>query len=379
MEMLRSKFGMGLTLDKFFGLQAFELSYLGVLAILPYIVVQPVVTNSIIFVTLIVIFNAIYQKLTFRRIDTEDKYVFITGCDTGIGNAVARRLSGEGLSVFAGCLNQDGPEASKLKSEYSNIQIVQIDITDDISVNKAFDVVEKKVKDKGLWAFINNAAVYGAGDIEFSPLEEYIRLAEVNLFGLVRVTKKFIPLVRQSKGRIVNVTGSNGKIGIPCNSAFCMTKYGQEGFTDVLRMEMRKFGIKVITVEPGNFSASTAMLNKSKLSVYEKEFEKMWQDSPASIKKTYGRKYVDGMLKSLTDFSSKSCSTIAPIVDAIELTVIAKNPKQRYLVDGSSSLVDQDNLLIRLSSFIPERLVNLLLDRAYNSRKLLNLPKEKSA
>lgn len=82
MEMLRSKFGMGLTLDKFFGLQAFELSYLGVLAILPYIVVQPVVTNSIIFVTLIVIFNAIYQKLTFRRIDTEDKYVFITGCDT---------------------------------------------------------------------------------------------------------------------------------------------------------------------------------------------------------------------------------------------------------------------------------------------------------
>lgn len=68
----------------------------------------------------------------------------------GIGNAVARRLSGEGLSVFAGCLNQDGPEASKLKSEYSNIQIVQIDITDDNSVNKAFDVIEKKVKDKGL-------------------------------------------------------------------------------------------------------------------------------------------------------------------------------------------------------------------------------------
>ena len=77
----------------------------------------------------------------------------------------------------------------------------------------------------------------------------------------------------------------------------------------------------------------------------------MWQDSPASIKKTYGRKYVDGMLKSLTDFSSKSCSTIAPIVDAIELTIIAKNPKQRYLVDGSSSLVDQDNVSLHYSLF----------------------------
>jgi hypothetical protein len=87
------------------------------------------------------------------------------------------------------------------------------------------------------------------------------------------------------------------------------------------------------------------------LPVYEKEFEKMWQDSSASIKKTYGRKYVDGMLKSLTALSSKSCSTIAPIVDAIEMTVIAKNPKQRYLVDGSSSLVDQDNVSLHYSLF----------------------------
>ena len=77
----------------------------------------------------------------------------------------------------------------------------------------------------------------------------------------------------------------------------------------------------------------------------------MWQDSSASIKKTYGRKYVDGMLKSLTALSSKSCSTIAPIVDAIEMTVIAKNPKQRYLVDGSSSLVDQDNVSLHYSLF----------------------------
>lgn len=84
---------------------------------------------------------------------------------------------------------------------------------------------------------------------------------------LIKFLKKFFLSFNLLLGRIVNVTGSNGKIGIPCNSAFCMTKYGQEGFTDVLRMEMRKFGIKVITVEPGNFSASTAMLNKSKVCI----------------------------------------------------------------------------------------------------------------
>lgn len=67
------------------------------------------------------------------------------------------------------------------------------------------------------------------------------------------------------KGRIVNVTSNKGRIGIPSNSAFCMTKYGQEGFTDALRMEMKKFGVKVITVEPGNFTGSTAMLSKNKV------------------------------------------------------------------------------------------------------------------
>lgn len=377
MEMLRSYLGMAVT--KFAGLQAFEMTYLGVLAVLPFIVVQPMVAKTILFVALVVIIKAVYQKLTFRRIDTENKFVFVTGCDTGFGNAVARRLSGEGFSVFAGCYDLDGPGASKLKSEYSDIQIIKIDITNDDSVNSAFKEIEKTVQDKGLWALINNAAVYGAGDIEFSPLEEYRRLAEVNLFGLVRITKKFIPLVRLSKGRIVNVTSSKGKIGIPSNSAFCMTKYGQEGFTDVLRMEMKKFGVKVITVEPGNFTSATGMLSKNKLAVYETELEKIWQESPDSIKETYGRPYVDGMVKSIADLLSKSSNTIAPIVDTIELTVISKNPKQRYLVDGSSSLVDQDNLFIRLSSFLPECIIDFLLDRAYNSSELLKLPKAKSS
>lgn len=375
MDSIRSYLGMGI--KKFIGFQAFELTYLGVLAVLPFIVVQPFIAKTILFVAFLIILNVVYQKLTFRRINTEEKYVFITGCDTGFGNAVARRLSGEGLSVFAGCYNPDGKGASQLRSEYSNIQIIKLDITDDNSVDLAFAEIEKKVGDKGLWALINNAAVYGVGDIEFSPLDEYRRLAEVNIFGLVRVTKKFIPLVRKSKGRIVNVTSNKGRIGMPSNSAFCMTKYGQEGFTDALRMEMKKFGVKVITVEPGNFTGSTAMLSKNKLPTYEIELEKMWQSSPQEVKETYGRSYMDGMIKSIADYSSKSSNSIAPVVNTIEMAVISQNPNQRYLVDGSNSLLDQDNLLIRLGSFLPERVIDFMVDRAYSSDKLL--PKEKSA
>lgn len=67
---------------------------------------------------------------------------------------MARRLSGEGLSVFAGCYNPDGKGASQLRSEYSSIQILKLDITDDNSVDQAFAEIEKKVKDKGIYMYI---------------------------------------------------------------------------------------------------------------------------------------------------------------------------------------------------------------------------------
>ena len=82
MDRIKSYLGMGI--QQFAGLQAFEISYLGVLAVLPYIVVQPLVAKAILGAAFLVVLNAVYQKLTFRRIkNVEDKYVFITGCDTG--------------------------------------------------------------------------------------------------------------------------------------------------------------------------------------------------------------------------------------------------------------------------------------------------------
>lgn len=81
MDSIRSYLGMGI--KKFIGFQAFELTYLAVLAVLPFIVVQPFIAKTILFVAFLIILNVVYQKLTFRRINTEEKYVFITGCDTG--------------------------------------------------------------------------------------------------------------------------------------------------------------------------------------------------------------------------------------------------------------------------------------------------------
>ncbi|XP_078695097.1 D-beta-hydroxybutyrate dehydrogenase, mitochondrial-like isoform X2 [Branchiostoma floridae x Branchiostoma belcheri] len=80
---------------------------------------------------------------------------------------------------------------------------------------------------------------------------------EVNTFGTVRVTKAFLPLIRRAKGRVVNVTSAEGLHSTPTVSAYCMTKAALESFSDALRHEMHKWGVKVIIVEPGSFGPAT--------------------------------------------------------------------------------------------------------------------------
>lgn len=84
-----------------------------------------------------------------------------------------------------------------------------------------------------------------------------MQLASVNLFGAIRVTKAFLPLIRRSQGRIVNVSSVLGFLATPFVGAYSITKTGLEMFSDVLRLEMKPFNVKVCTIEPGNFLAAT--------------------------------------------------------------------------------------------------------------------------
>ncbi|KAK7086742.1 (2R,3R)-2,3-butanediol dehydrogenase [Halocaridina rubra] len=96
-------------------------------------------------------------------------------------------------------------------------------------------------------------------------MSTFRRLADVNLFGCVLVTKTFLPLVRKAKGRIVNVTSVQGRMSSPLVSAYDLTKYAIEGFSDCLRHELRQFGVKVSVIEPGNFTAEFQKLTNGVL------------------------------------------------------------------------------------------------------------------
>ncbi|KAH3872372.1 hypothetical protein DPMN_035588 [Dreissena polymorpha] len=145
-------------------------------------------------------------------VDPLGKAVFITGCDSGFGNSLARRLYDRGFLVFAGCLSPDSAGALALKSECPDqLHVIQIDVTDEWQVRGALKFVKEKIGDNSLWALVNNAGIAIFTEIEWCSVSQFQRVLDVNVMGVVRVTKVFLPLLRSAKGRVVNVASLAGE------------------------------------------------------------------------------------------------------------------------------------------------------------------------
>ncbi|KFV71819.1 Retinol dehydrogenase 3, partial [Dryobates pubescens] len=105
----------------------------------------------------------------------------------------------------------------------------------------------------GLWGLVNNAGVLGfVGPAEWLTKEDFAKALDVNLLGLIEVTLSLLPLLRQARGRVVNVASVAGR-GSLFSGGGCISKYGVEAFSDSLRREMRPFGVQVSIIEPGSF------------------------------------------------------------------------------------------------------------------------------
>lgn len=359
-----------MNVKQFCGLQVFEIGYLLVLCFLPWVVAQPAVSTLLISVSLLYGCYYIYKKATLKKIDVKGKGVVVTGCDTGFGFSLAKRLDYLGFTVYAGCLSSDCEGAETLGSSTTGkMNVVQLDVTSDDSVNKALKFVTDHVNKNNLelWAVVNNAGLNFLGDVEFCPMDIYKRIADVNLYGVVRVTKAFLPLIRKAKGRIVNCTSVKGRLSLPTNTAYNITKYGVETFSDGLRLEMLKFGVKVIVVEPGNFGGATGMLNENSLKVMRKDFDTMWTEAGADVKETYGKDYLEGLYTAGVNSKDTTHKTLAPVIDAYEDAIVNMSPQYRYLVDGSNQLFDIYCMLARLNAILPVSCMDYLVDKVFSS------------
>lgn len=233
----------------------------------------------------------IHQIITYSSkgyVRTDDKFILVTGCDSGFGRCTAIKLDQLGCHVFAGCLTQRGAEQLRKISD-NRIHTLMMDVTNEDDIAKAKAIVQKIVpQDQGLWAIVNNAGISGNGLVDWVPVERYKQVAEVNLFGSVAVTTAFLQLVKKSRGRIVNIGSILGRVSTAGCSAYSISKYGLVAFSDALRREMKPFGVSVHTIEPGYFR--TNMICGGAL---ERETRKLYDNLDHQTRQYYSEEYVD--------------------------------------------------------------------------------------
>jgi NAD(P)-dependent dehydrogenase (short-subunit alcohol dehydrogenase family) len=174
------------------------------------------------------------------------KAVLITGCSTGIGRATAKYLAERGETVYA--------TARKIESiqdlEEHGCRLLQLDVTDEESMRRAVAAVEEQ--EGAVGALVNNAGYSLSGAIESVSMEEVRKQFDTNVLGLIRMCQLVLPGMRKQRhGRIVNVSSMGGKLTFPGGGIYHSTKFAVEGLSDVLRFEVRGFGIDVSIIEPG--------------------------------------------------------------------------------------------------------------------------------
>ena len=184
------------------------------------------------------------------------KTAVITGVSSGIGRAIASKLMEDGWSVF-GSVRKEADGEAALDALGDGFTPLLFDVTDDDSIKAAADEVEAILGGRTLDGLINNAGIAVAGPIRYIPLDDIKYQFDVNVYGPVRVTQAFLPLLgadskyKGQPGKIVNMSSVAGKIAGPFMSPYSMSKHALEAFGDALRRELLVHGIDVITVGPG--------------------------------------------------------------------------------------------------------------------------------
>uniref|UniRef100_A0A8C0FZH5 Hydroxysteroid 17-beta dehydrogenase 2 n=1 Tax=Bubo bubo TaxID=30461 RepID=A0A8C0FZH5_BUBBB len=257
-----------------------------------------------------------------------DKAVLITGSDTGIGHALAKYLDNLGFVVFAGVLNEDGPGAEELRRTCSQrLSLLQLDITNATQVKEAYLKVSEKVQNTGLWGVVNNAGILGIpADAELLPMSTYRQCMEVNFFGAVEVSKIFLPLLRKSQGRLVNVSSMAGGIPLPRYAAYGASKAALSMFSGVMRQELSKWGIKVAAIHPSGFR--TGIQGTSDL--WDKQIKELMENLPADTRQDYGEDYLLGLKSYFLHMPAYCNADLSPVLSAVLHALLAKRPHGLY-------------------------------------------------
>jgi NAD(P)-dependent dehydrogenase (short-subunit alcohol dehydrogenase family) len=246
--------------------------------------------------------------------DSRQKAVLITGASTGIGRLTTETLAAEGYFVYAGARKQRDIDAL---NKIPNVQAVQLDVTIQAEVDAAVETVRKG--GRGLYGLVNNAGVGGGGPL-LDVDEDYIRwLFDVNVFGVIKVTKAFAPLIIESKGRITTIGSISGVLTYVGGADYTMSKHAIEAFSETLALEMERFDVKASVVQPGDYNSEISKTSRARRG----ELTDAQKNSP----------YVDYYTKRFKGTGDRShFKEPDEVVTAIRHALFDPNPRLRYLV-----------------------------------------------
>jgi len=180
--------------------------------------------------------------------------ILITGASSGFGRLTAEALASSGHKVFAGFRSTDGARkeiADELRKK--NIEILRLDVTDPKSVDLALTQLLEKSSNK-LDVVINNAGLASAGISEAFTPEQVRELFEVNVFGVQRIIRATLPILRaQGSGLVINVGSILGRVTLPFFGLYGASKYAVEAMSDSYRYELSQLGIDVVLVQPSAY------------------------------------------------------------------------------------------------------------------------------
>lgn len=269
------------------------------------------------------------------------KVVLITGASSGIGKETAKMLLGPGYAVFAAARHVEQME----DLERLGAIPLGLDVTKEEDLISAVSRIEERCG--GVDVLVNNAGHGCYGAVEDTALDDARNQFEVNLFGLARLTQLVLPRMRERRaGRIVNVSSMGGKIYAPLGAWYHATKHALEGWSDCLRLELARFGIEVIVVEPGTIRTGFA---------------------DAMLKPMMGRSgggAYSGLAKRLEEvtrdaFEKGRASPPGAVAAVIAKAIRARRPRTRYAVGKYAKL------LIFLRKWLGDRLFDRMVMSAF--------------
>jgi short-subunit dehydrogenase len=269
--------------------------------------------------------------------------ILISGASTGIGRACATHLAGRGHAVWAGVRSQSSFD-QLTRLNIKGLWPIFLDVTDSSSIASAFSMIKKK--SGTIHGLINNAGIALYGPVEGLPMEDWRRQFDINFFGAIELTKTCLPLIRESKGRVINMSSIAGRIASPFLGPYACSKFALEAFSDSLRREVRKYGVKVSIVEPGPIQ--TPIWEKSQGEIQERS-----DGLSAEVMEVYGTS-MDRFYKAMKQ-AADTAVPVEVVVKAVEHALTARSPQTRYPVGRGVGF------MARVSNVLPDSWMDQML------------------